>query len=67
MSELFTVFGVGVLTLTPRHSHTPYLCNHWRRSGDSGAGVMVHCGMKPSKQTGECGEVLVKRARIGGA
>ena len=28
---------------------------------------MILCGMKPSKQTGECGEVLVKRARIGGA
>lgn len=66
MSE-FTLFGFGILTLTPRHSHNPYLCNHRRRRSDSGAGVMILCGMKPSKQTGECGEVLVESARIGGA
>ena len=62
-SEMFTLSGV--LTLTPRHNHTPYLCDHRRRSGDSGAGVMLLCGMKPSNN-GRSGEVLVKRARIGG-
>ena len=56
VSELITVFGVGVLTLTPRHSHTPYLCDHRRRSGDSGAGVMILWGMKPSKQREDAGK-----------
>ena len=56
MSELFTVFGIGVLKLTPRHSHTPYLCDHGHRSSDSGAGVMILWGTKPSKQRENAGK-----------